>query len=477
MTENQAKKIDLLRREIPKQEAELRRHNFSEVALGYTPQLAVEEARRCLQCKKPRCVVNCPVQIEIPSFIAALAEGDFARGISVIKQKNLLPSVCGRVCPQEEQCEKDCVLVKKDAQIAIGRLERFLGDWEASQAQVSLPERAAPTGKQVAVVGGGPAGLTVAADLVQHGHRVVVFEALHKMGGVLSYGIPEFRLPKHIVDREVNFLRQLGVETITDFVIGKTRSLEQILAEYDAVFIGTGAGLPWFMEMPGNNLNGVYSANEYLTRINLMKGYQYPHSSTPVKTHQRVAVLGGGNVAMDCARTALRLGAEASILYRRSRAELPARLEEIENAEEEGVQFHYLTLPVRTIGDEAFQVQGLECIRMELGEPDASGRRSPVPVKGSEFFMPFDCVIHAIGNSPNPLIPSTTNGLNVGKRGNLVVDPETGKTSKERVWAGGDIATGAATVINAMGAGRKAATSIHAYLMNKSDWHDDNLQV
>ncbi len=477
MTDNQAKKIDLLRREIPKQEAELRRHNFTEVALGYTPQLAVEEAQRCLQCKKPRCVVNCPVQIEIPNFITALAEGDFARGISIIKQKNLLPSVCGRVCPQEEQCEKDCVLVKKGAQIAIGRLERFLGDWEASQAQISLPEQVAPTGKQVAVVGGGPAGLTVAADLVQHGHRVVVFEALHKMGGVLSYGIPEFRLPKHIVDREVNFLRQLGVETITDFVIGKTRSLEQILAEYDAVFIGTGAGLPWFMEMPGNNLNGVYSANEYLTRINLMKGYQYPRSSTPVRTHQCVAVLGGGNVAMDCARTALRLGAEASILYRRSRAELPARLEEIENAEEEGVQFHYLTLPVRAIGDENFQVQGLECIRMELGEPDASGRRSPAPVKGSEFFMPFDCVIHAIGNSPNPLIPSTTDGLNVGKRGNLVIDPDTGKTSKERVWAGGDIATGAATVINAMGAGRKAATSIHAYLMNESPWHDDNFQV
>ena len=470
MTEVPAKKIDFQRREMPKQEADLRRHNFTEVALGYTPQLAMEEAWRCLQCKKPRCVANCPVQIEIPSFIAALAEGDFARGIRIIKQKNLLPSVCGRVCPQEEQCEKDCVLVKKGGQIAIGRLERFLGDWEASQHQIGFPQMAASSGKQVAVVGGGPAGLTVAADLVQRGHRVVVFEALHKMGGVLSYGIPEFRLPKEIVDREVAYLGQLGVEMVTDFVIGKTRSLEQLLAEFDAVFIGTGAGLPWFMEMPGNNLNGVYSANEYLTRINLMKGYRYPHSATPVKTHRRVAVLGGGNVAMDCARTALRLGGEVSILYRRSRAELPARFEEIENAEEEGVEFHYLTLPVRTVGNEKFQVQGLECIRMELGEPDSSGRRSPVPVPGSEFFMPFDCVIHAIGNSPNPLIPSTTSGLTVGRKGNLVVDSETGKTSKERVWAGGDIASGAATVINAMGAGRKAATSIHAYLTSPTPW-------
>lgn len=468
MTENVAKRIDHQRREMPKQEAEVRRSNFSEVALGYTAQLAMEEARRCLQCKKPRCVANCPVQVDIPSFIAALAEGDFTRGIGIIKQKNLLPSVCGRVCPQEEQCEKDCVLAKKGAQIAIGRLERFLGDWEAGQPQASLPALGAPSGKQVAVVGGGPAGLTVAADLVQLGHRVVVFEALHKMGGVLSYGIPEFRLPKHIVDREVAFLRQLGVETVTDFVIGKTRSLDQIAAEFDAVFIGTGAGLPWFMEMPGNNLNGVYSANEYLTRINLMKGYQ--PSATPVKKHRRVAVLGGGNVAMDCARTALRLGAEVSLLYRRSRTELPARLEEIENAEEEGVHFRYLTQPMRAVGDEHFRVQGLECIRMVLGEPDASGRRSPAPVPDSAFYLPFDCVIHAIGNSPNPLIPRTTSGLAVGKAGNLVIDPQTGKTSKERVWAGGDIASGAATVIHAMGAGRKAATSIHAYLTARTPW-------
>lgn len=470
MSEPTPKRLDLNRREMPKQEPEVRCHNFSEVALGYTPELAMEEARRCLQCKKPFCVSDCPVQINIPGFISAIARGDFNQGVRILKQKNLLPSVCGRVCPQEEQCEKNCALVRKGGQIAIGRLERFLGDWEAAQSQVDLPTLPEATGKKVAIVGGGPAGLTVAADLVQQGHRVVVFEALHKMGGVLSYGIPEFRLPKQIVDREVDFLRKLGVEMITDFVIGKTRTVDEILAEYDAVFIGTGAGLPWFMEMPGNNLNGVYSANEYLTRINLMKGYLYPQTITPIKAHRKVAVLGGGNVAMDCARTALRLGADVSILYRRSRSELPARLEEIENAEEEGVDFKFLTLPVRTVGDDHFRVEGLECIRMELGEPDASGRRSPVPVAGSEFFLPYDCVIHAIGNSPNPLIPISTPGLSVGKRGNVVIDPETGKTSKARVWAGGDIATGAATVINAMGAGRKAASSIHAYLMDPTPW-------
>ena len=470
MPEKSPKKIDLQRREMPKQEPEIRSHNFSEVALGYTPELAMEEARRCLQCKKPFCVYNCPVQINIPSFIAAVAQGDFSLGVQILKNKNLLPSVCGRVCPQEEQCEKDCSLVKRGGQIAIGRLERFLGDWAASQSQVSLPQIPASTGKKVAIVGGGPAGLTAAADLVQHGHQVVIFEALHKMGGVLSYGIPEFRLPKQIVDREVDFLRKLGVEMITDFMVGKTRTIDQLLSEYDAVFVGTGAGLPWFMEMPGNNLNGVYSANEYLTRINLMKGYLYPQTITPIKMHQKVAVLGGGNVAMDCARTALRLGAEVTILYRRSRSELPARLEEVENAEEEGVHFQFLSLPVRAVGDENFKVVGLECIRMELGEPDATGRRSPVPIERSDFFLPFDAVIHAIGNSPNPLIGASTPGLKIGKRGNVVIDPETGKTAKERVWAGGDIATGAATVINAMGAGRKAASSIHEYLMSPTCW-------
>jgi glutamate synthase (NADPH/NADH) small chain len=308
--------------------------------------------------------------------------------------------------------------------------------------------------------------LTAAADLIKAGHKVVISEALHTMGGVLSYGIPEFRLPKKIVDREVNYLRRLGVEMYTDFVVGKTRSLDSLLDEYDAVFVATGAGLPWFMEMPGNNLNGVYSANEYLTRMNLMRGASFPLSETPVKKHQRVAVLGGGNVAMDCARTALRLGAETTIVYRRSRAELPARLEEIENAEEEGVEFRYLTLPVRTIGNESFAVTAMECLRMELGEPDTSGRRSPVTIPGSEFILSFDCVIHAIGNGPNPLIPATTAGLTIGKKGNIVIEDATGKTSRERVWAGGDIATGAATVIAAMGAGRKAAASIHEFLMS-----------
>jgi glutamate synthase (NADPH) small chain len=302
------KKLDLHRREMPKQEPEVRSHNFAEVALGYTADLAIEEAQRCLQCKKPFCVANCPVQIDIPQFIHAIAQGDFASGIRIIKQKNILPSVCGRVCPQEEQCEKNCVLVKKNGEIAIGRLERFLGDWEAQQSSAVLPDPAVPTGKKVAIVGGGPAGLTAAADLIQYGHQVVIFEALHTMGGVLAYGIPEFRLPKEIVEREVNYLRKLGVEIVLDYVVGKTNTIEEMLAEYDAVFVGTGAGLPWFMEMPGNNLNGVYSANEYLTRINLMKGYQYPKTVTPVKPHQKVAVLGGGNVAMDCARTALRFG-------------------------------------------------------------------------------------------------------------------------------------------------------------------------
>jgi glutamate synthase (NADPH/NADH) small chain len=470
MPEVTPKKIDLQRREMPKQEAEVRRFNFAEVALGYTAELAMEEARRCLQCKKPFCVANCPVNIEIPAFISAVAAGDFARGVRVLKSKNSLPSVCGRVCPQEEQCEGNCALTKRNGQVAIGRIERFLGDWESTQGESELPELAPATGKKVAIVGGGPAGLTAAADLVKEGHKVVIYEALHKMGGVLSYGIPEFRLPKEIVDREVNYLRRLGVEMHTDFVVGKTRSIDALLNEFDAVFVATGAGLPWFMEMPGNNLNGVYSANEYLTRINLMKGYLFPNVPTPLKAHHRVAVLGGGNVAMDCARTALRLGADVTIVYRRSRAELPARLEEVENAEEEGVKFRYLTLPIRTVGDEHFRATGLECLQMELGEPDSSGRRSPVPVKGSEFFLPFDSIIHAIGNSPNPLIPSSTPGLTIGKKGNVVVDPTTGKTSKERVWAGGDIASGAATVINAMGAGRKAASSIHAYLTQPTPW-------
>jgi glutamate synthase (NADPH/NADH) small chain len=459
--------MDLDRRSMPKQDPRVRRHNFSEVALGYDAETARQEAARCLSCKKPRCVGRCPVEIDIPGFVGHIARGDFRSGISLLKQKNVLPAVCGRVCPQEEQCESACVLLKKGGQIAIGRLERFLADWEAGQGEVRVPRRKKSTGKKVAVIGGGPAGLTVAGDLIKLGHRVTIFEALHKMGGVLIYGIPEFRLPKAIVEREVEYLRRLGVELITDFVVGKTRSVDGLMEEYDAVFVGSGAGLPWFMSIPGENLNGVYSANEYLTRMNLMKGFQFPDFPTPIKEHRRVAVVGGGNVAMDCARTALRLGGEARIIYRRSLQELPAREEEVENAEEEGVIFEFLTLPVRYLGDERGWVRQIECLRMELGEPDDSGRRRPVPIEGSEFTLPMDAVICAIGNSPNPLIPRTTRGLEVGRRGNIVADEETGRTSRERIWAGGDVVTGAATVILAMGDGRKAARSIHEHLSGR----------
>ncbi len=464
MSKANPKKLDLERREMPKQPPQVRRRNFSEVALGYAIETAVEEAKRCLACKKPKCVAMCPVEIDIPGFINCIVERDFAAAVRILKNKNCLPAVCGRVCPQEEQCESACVLQKKEGQIAIGRLERFLADWEAECGELEMPEIPAPTGRRVAVVGGGPAGLTVAGDLIQLGHQVTIFEALHKMGGVLIYGIPEFRLPKAIVKREVEYLSKLGVKLVTDFVVGKTRTVDSLLEEYDAVFVGSGAGLPWFMNIPGENLNGVYSANEYLTRMNLMKGYQFPEFPTPVKKHRRVAVIGGGNVAMDCARTALRLGAEVRIIYRRSRQELPARLEEIENAEEEGIVFDFLTLPVRYMGDANGWVREMECLRMKLGEPDASGRRRPIPIEGSEYVLPMDAVICAIGNSPNPLIAATTPGLEVGKRGNIVADEQTGKTSCERVWAGGDVVTGAATVILAMGAGRKAATSIHQYL-------------
>jgi len=465
MTNQQKTKLDLKRRQMPKQSPEVRSQNFDEVALGYPDATAIEEARRCLQCKKPKCVSMCPVEIDIPGFIKRIAEGDFAAGTKVLKDKNLLPAICGRVCPQEEQCEEGCVLKKRDGEIAIGRLERFLADWEAAQDELEVPPIAAPTGRKVAVVGSGPAGLTVAGDLIKLGHQVTIFEALHEMGGVLIYGIPEFRLPKAIVKREVDFLKKLGVNIVTDFVVGKTRTIDSLLEEYDAVFVGSGAGLPWFMQIPGENLNGVYSANEYLTRMNLMKGFRFPQFNTPIKNHKRVAVIGGGNVAMDCARTALRLGAEAvRIIYRRSRKELPARLEEIENAEEEGVIFEFLSLPVRYIGDEHGWVKEINYIKMKLGEPDASGRRKPIPIEGSETIMPMDAVICAIGNSPNPLVSDATPGLEVGKWGNIIADEETGKTTKERVWAGGDVVSGAATVILAMGAGRKAAKSIHEYL-------------
>ncbi len=464
MPVTEKKKLDLDRKEIPKQLPEVRKHNFNEVALGYSAETAVAEAKRCIKCPKPKCVGNCPVEINIPGFIDAIAEKDFDKGIKILKQKNCLPAICGRVCPQEEQCEETCILQRKNGQIAIGRLERFLADWEATQGELKVPELPKSTGKKVAVIGGGPAGLTVAGDLIQLGHQVTIFEALHEMGGVLIYGIPEFRLPKAIVKREVDYLNKLGVNLVTNYVVGKTKTIDSLLEEYNAIFVGSGAGLPWFMNIPGENLNGVYSANEYLTRLNLMKGFLFPEYHTPVKNHKKVAVVGGGNVAMDCARSALRLGAESRIVYRRSREEMPARLEEIENAEEEGVIFDLLTLPLRYIGDENGWVKEMEIQKMELGEPDDSGRRRPVPIAGSEKIVPVDAVICAIGNSPNPLIAKTTPGLTIGKRGNIEADEETGKTSRDRIWAGGDVVTGAATVILAMGAGRKAARSIHEYL-------------
>lgn len=463
------KTLNLNRAEMPKQPPFIRRRNFNEVALGYTNELAVEEANRCLQCKKPVCVEGCPVEIDIPGFIKFIAEKDFAHSIKLLKEKNCLPAVCGRVCPQEEQCEIKCILSKKGAPVAIGRLERFAAEWEASQAQMELPEIKRKTGKKIAVVGSGPAGITVSGDLILDGHDVTMYEALHEPGGVLTYGIPEFRLPTKIVNREINYLQKLGVKLVCNYVVGKTRSLQKMLEEYDAIFLGTGAGLPWFMEVPGENLNGVYSANEYLTRVNLMRGFQYPKTYTPVIRHKKVAVVGGGNVAMDCARTALRLGAEeVYIVYRRSRTELPARLEEFENAEEEGVIFHFLTLPEKLIGDENGWLKEIQCSRMELGEPDQSGRRKPIRITGSEFIMPMDACIVAIGNSPNPIIPASSPGLEVSSKGTIVVDEKTGKTSMERVWAGGDIVTGAATVILAMGAGRKAARSIHEFLTNSA---------
>jgi glutamate synthase (NADPH/NADH) small chain len=468
--ETPKKKMNLQRVEMSKQSPEVRRQNFDEVAFGYTPEEAMAEASRCLDCRKPGCVGNCPVEISIPDFIRAINAGNFAEGIRIIRQKNCLPAVTGRVCPQEEQCEGGCVFAKKGGSVAIGRLERFLADWEANQT-TSAPaaHKPRPTGRKVAVIGGGPAGLTVAGDLIQLGYQVTVYEALHKVGGVLIYGIPEFRLPKKIVRHEVDNLKAMGVEFVTSYVVGKTRTVDSLLEEYDAIFVGSGAGLPWFMDIPGNNLNGVYSANEYLTRMNLMKGYTFPEVQTPIKQHKRVAVIGGGNVAMDCARTALRLGAEAHIVYRRSRSELPARLEEVENAEEEGVIFDFLTLPTACVDDGHAWVNGLACRKMELGEPDASGRRSPVEIPGSDFVMPVDAVIYAIGNSPNALIPATTPDLVIGRKGNISAEDATGKTSKARVWAGGDVVTGAATVILAMGAGRKAARDIHQYLLTLAD--------
>jgi len=453
--------------EMPKQEPKARVKNFNEVALGYDEEQALEEASRCLQCVKPQCVTGCPVEVPIPEFIKCLKEKKYAEGIATIKSKNALPAVCGRVCPQEEQCQVKCVLGKIGEPVSIGRLERYLADWERDHG-FQLPEKAKPTGKKVAVVGAGPAGLTAAADLIKRGHEVTMFEALHLPGGVLIYGIPEFRLPKAIVRNEVDYIEKLGVDLRLGNLVGRIHTIPELMKSgYDAVFIGSGAGLPQFMGLPGENLGGIYSANEFLIRVNLMKGYKFPEYDTPLRLGKHVVVIGGGNVAMDCARCSMRLGADVCLLYRRSREELPARQEEIENAEEEGLVCKFLAAPLKFIGDEKGWVKAMECQCMELGPPDASGRRRPVPIKGSEFTMEVDTVIIAIGQTPNPIIQRTTEGLVADPRHGTITVDENGKTSLEGVYAGGDVATGAATVISAMGMGKKAAKAMHEYLMSK----------
>lgn len=464
--------INLNRVPMPRQNPERRVKNFYEVAKGYSRRQALDEANRCLQCWLRPCVSGCPVEVDISGFIKALREGDMPQAVKILKAKNALPGICGRVCPQETQCEEACVLSRKGAPVAIGRLERYVADWERKHKnKLKYCDNPQPSsGKKAAIVGSGPAGLTCAADLARMGHEVTIFEALHIPGGVLMYGIPEFRLPKDIVQGEVDYVISLGVKLHLDAVIGKTLTIDELLSEgYDAVFLGTGAGLPIFLGVEGENLNGVYSANEFLTRINLMKAYLFPEYDTPIKKGKKVSVIGGGNVAMDAARCALRLGAdEVSIIYRRSETELPARREEVENAEEEGILFKFLTNPKRLIGNGSGWLTGMECYETMLGEPDASGRRRPIIKPGSEFIMETDVVVVALGTTPNPLISSTTQGLEVTNYGTVVCDEETGKTKKDRVWAGGDIVTGSATVISAMGAGKKAAASIHEYLTSLS---------
>jgi glutamate synthase (NADPH/NADH) small chain len=459
-------KINLNRVDMPRQKPEIRAKNYNEVALGYTHEMALEEAARCIQCPKHPCKAGCPVQVDIPEFILALRDNNMEEAVRILKSKNALPGICGRVCPQETQCEEVCSLAKKGGQIAIGRLERYVADWEREHMGVSPVTPAPPSGKKVAVVGSGPAGLTAAADLAKMGYGVTIFEALHVAGGVLMYGIPEFRLPKAIVQNEVKYVASLGVEIQLDSVIGKLVTIDELLSnDYQAVFLGTGAGLPMFLGCPGENLNGIYSANEFLTRVNLMKAYLFPQYDTPVRIGRRVVVIGGGNVAMDSARCALRLGAEkVYIVYRRSEEEMPARREEVENAKEEGIIFKLLTNPKQFFGDEKNNVCRMECYEMELGEPDASGRRRPIVKKGSEFTIDVDVVIVALGTTPNPLIAQTTPGLETSKHGTVMADEVTGKTKKDKVWAGGDIVTGAATVISAMGAGKRAAADIDKFL-------------
>ena len=451
---------------MPEQSPQERIKNFKEVPYGYSKEIAIEEAKRCMQCKNKPCMKGCPVEIDIPGFINCIAQGDFEKAAEVIKAKNSLPAISGRVCPYEEQCEGECTLKKIGEPVGVGRLERFIADYEREKGK-KPPKKAHSTGKKVVIVGSGPAGLTCAGDLAKMGHAVTLYEALHDPGGVLMYGIPEFRLPKAIVKSEVEYIKSLGVDVHYDVVVGKTITVDELMNEYDAVFIGTGAGLPNWLNIPGENLDGVYSANEFLTRVNMMKAYQFPEFDTPVKIGKIVATFGAGNVAMDCARTALRLGAEKSyILYRRTEAEMPARIEEIHHAKEEGVIFKLLTNPLRFIGDEKGILKEVEFLKMQLGEPDESGRRRPVSIPGSEEIIHIDTALVAIGQSPNPLIPQSMKELKLGKHGNIIADDD-GRTSIPGIFAGGDIATGAATVILAMGAGKRAARAIDEYLKKK----------
>ncbi|MBQ2763558.1 MAG: NADPH-dependent glutamate synthase [Firmicutes bacterium] len=455
---------------MPEQAPEVRNKNFGEVALGYTAEMAMEEAARCMGCKKQPCVGGCPVNVRIPEFIAKVKEGEFLEAYDIIRDTNALPAICGRVCPQENQCEGQCVRGKKGESVAIGRLERFCADYAMNRKAETQAKAVEKNGKKVAVVGSGPGGLTVAGDLIKSGYEVTIFEALHQPGGVLSYGIPEFRLPKELVREEIKTLEDQGVKIECNMVIGQILSLEELINDYgfDAIYIGSGAGLPNFMKIPGENLNGVYSANEFLTRTNLMKSYDFPNTDTPIKVGKRAAIVGGGNVAMDAARCAKRLGAEETyIVYRRGEAEMPARREEIHHAKEEGILFKNLVNPIEVLGDEQGWVKGLKCVEMELGEPDASGRCRPVVKEDSDFVLDVETVIIAIGNSPNPLILSTSEGLEGNKWGCIVADEETGKTSMDAIYAGGDVVTGAATVILAMGAGKKAAAAIHDYLKDR----------
>lgn len=465
--------MKIQRHHMVEQDAQKRARNFEEVNLGYTEEMAMEEALRCIQCKNPTCMQGCPVNVKIPQFIQLISEGKHKEAAATLKIDNALPAVCGRVCPQEEQCEKVCILGKKGEPVAIGYLERWAADWERKNIGIQLPKVSQKSGKKVAIVGGGPAGLSCAGDLIQMGHDVTVFEALHDIGGVLIYGIPEFRLPKDIVKAEVEGLKNAGVQFINNFVVGLTQTVDELFAEYDAVFLGVGAGLPYFMGIPGEHLNGVYSSNEYLTRVNLMKAYKFPDNDTPMfdVKGKRVAVFGGGNTAMDAVRTSLRLGAvSAKIMYRRTEREMPARIEEIKHAKEEGVEFFLLASPIEYLGDENGWLKAVRIQMMELGEPDASGRRRPVPIEGEIHEHPIEVAVVAVGNGSNPIVSTTTPDLKVNKWGNILVDEKTMKTSKKGVFAGGDIVTGGATVILAMGAGRTAAAAINEYLNNTELW-------